>query len=60
MLVDYDPHNIADTMEYYLKNEDKLKEIRQKGLEFAKSTSWETEAEKVKDTLLKGIAEDEK
>ena len=60
VLVDYDPHNIADTMEYYLKNEDKLKEIRQKGLEFAKSTSWETEAEKVKDTLLKGIAEDEK
>ena len=32
--------------------------IRRKGLEFARSTSWEAEAEKVKDAILKGIAED--
>lgn len=60
VLVDYDPHNIADTLEYYLKNEDKLQEIREKGVEFAKATSWEVEAEKVKDALMKGISEDEK
>lgn len=60
ILVDYNPIQIADTLEYYLKHEDKLNEIRQKGLAFAKSTSWEKEAEKVKEALLKGIAEDEK
>lgn len=59
VLVDYNPHHIAETMEYYLMHEDVLNVIRKKGLEFAKSTSWEKEAEKVKDALLKGIAEDE-
>ena len=59
VLVDYNPHHIAETMEYYLTHEDVLNVIRKKGLEFAKSTSWEKEAEKVKDALLKGIAEDE-
>lgn len=60
VLVDFEPYNIAETLEYYLKNDDKLKEIRQKGLAFAQSTSWEIEAAKVKEALLKGIAEDEK
>lgn len=58
VLVDYDPHHIAETLEYYLKHEDELETIRRKGLEFARSTSWEAEAEKVKDAILKGIAED--
>ena len=47
-------------MEYYLKHEEELTVIRKKGLEFAKSTSWEKEALKVKEALLKGIAEDKK
>ena len=60
VLVEYDPRNIADTLEYYLTNPEKLKEIRKKGLEFARSTSWEAEAAKVADALMKGIAEDGK
>lgn len=60
VLVDYDPYDMAETMEYYLKNEDTLKEIREKGLKFAQTTSWEAEAAKVRDALLRGIAEDEK
>lgn len=60
VLVDYDPHEIAKTLEYYLKHEEELSDIRRRGLEFAQSTSWEAEAEKVKEALLKGIAEDEK
>lgn len=59
ILVDYDPVEIADTLEYYLKHEDKLAKIREKGLDFAQSTSWETEADKVKDAILLGLSEDE-
>lgn len=58
ILVDYNPRNIAETLEYYLKHEDELAKIRKNGLEFARSTSWEAEAVKVKEALLKGIAED--
>ena len=36
-----------------------LASIRKKGLEFAKNTSWEREAEKVKEAILRGIHEDE-
>ena len=60
VLVEYEPRNIAETMEYYLKHPDELAEIRSKGLAFAQSTSWEREAEKVRDALLEGIKEDEK
>lgn len=60
ILVDYDPVNIADTLEYYLKNPKELEVIRKKGLEFARKTSWEKEAKKVRDALLKGIKEDGK
>ena len=59
VLIEYDPRNIAETMEYYLTHPDKLAEIRSKGLAFAQSTSWEKEAEKVRDALLGGIKEDE-
>lgn len=58
VLVDYNPRHIADTLEYYLKHEEELAAIRKKGLEFARGTSWEAEAVKVKEALLKGIAED--
>ncbi len=60
VLVDYNPLHIAEKLEYYLKHEEELTVIRKKGLEFAKSTSWEKEALKVKEALLKGIAEDKK
>lgn len=52
VLVEYDPCNIAETMEYYLTHPDKLAEIRSKGLAFAQSTSWEKEAEKVRRCLI--------
>lgn len=59
-MVDFDPLEIADTMEYYLKHPEELKEKSQKGLEFASATSWEKEHEKVYKAILEGIAKDEK
>ena len=60
VLVDYEPIQMAEKMAYYFEHPDELAEIRKKGLEFAASTSWITEAEKVRDALLKGIREDDK
>lgn len=60
ILVDFDPVQIAETMEYYLTHEDDLDLIRNKGVSFAKNTSWETEGYKVLNIILKGIYEDEK
>lgn len=60
ILVDYDPIQIAETMEYYLKHEEELEHIRQKGLEYVQGTSWEREAQKVRDVLLEAIEEDTK
>lgn len=58
ILVDYDPVDIADTIEYYFNNPDKLCEIRKKGFEFVKNTSWEKEADKVKKVIVSAINED--
>lgn len=60
ILVDYDPVQIAETMEYYLKHEDELEIKRKKGLEYVQGTSWEKEAEKVKEVLLEAIEDDSK
>lgn len=60
ILVDYDPINIANVLEFYLENSDKLDVIREKGLLFAQQTSWEKEADKVQMALTNGIEEDEK
>lgn len=60
VLVDYDPVQIADTMEYYFANPDKMQDIRKKGLEYVKDTSWDKEADKVKEVILKAIDEDKK
>ena len=60
IMVDYDPVLMAEKMAYYLKHKDELQKIRQKGLKFAMSTSWEEEAKKVRDALLKGIEADDK
>ncbi|MFQ8704819.1 MAG: hypothetical protein ACLR9T_02055 [Thomasclavelia sp.] len=60
ILVDYEPVSIANTMKYYLDNPTQLELIRKKGLAFAKDTSWLKEGLKVKEAILKGIAEDAK
>lgn len=59
VLVEYSVKDIADKLEYYLTHERELEEIRERGIAFAQSTSWDKEAEKVRDALLKGITEDE-
>lgn len=58
VLVDYDPIEIADTMEYYFNHPEKLAEIRRKGLAFAQTTSWDAEGEKVYNAVVRGIKED--
>ncbi len=60
VLVEFDPNQIADTLEDYLTHPEKLQEIRRKGIAFAQSTSWEREADKVYAAILKGIEEDER
>lgn len=55
ILTSYDPVEIADTMEYYLKNKDKLEEKRRKGMEAVKDTDWGKEAEKVYEFLCRYI-----
>ena len=60
IMVDFEPLEMAEKMAYYFEHPDELSVIRQQGLEFAQSTSWIKEAEKVRDALLKGIEEDDK
>lgn len=60
VMVDFDPVQIADSMEFYLKHPEEMEKIRQKGMDFAAKTSWEKEADKVYQAFLDGIAEDEK
>lgn len=59
VMVDFDPLAIAETVEYYFKNPEQLADIRKKGLQFALSTSWESEIDKVNEFIRKGIKEDE-
>lgn len=59
VMVDFEPNQIADTMEFYLTHPEELERIRQKGIAFAEGTSWEREADKVYEAILKGIREDE-
>lgn len=60
IMVDFDPIAIADKLIYYLEHRDELEIIRKKGLEFAMSTSWDVEAQKVYSAIMRGIEEDEK
>ena len=60
IMVEYEANNIADTMAYYFEHPEELATIRKNGLDFALSTSWEVEAKKVKDAIIKGIEEDGK
>lgn len=60
VMVDFEPLQIAEAMEYYLTHPREREEKRQKGLAFAAATSWEREADKVYEAILEGIEEDEK
>lgn len=57
ILVNYDPREIADKIIYYFKNPVELQKVREKGQAFAKTTSWEREADKVAVMLEAGIKE---
>lgn len=59
VMVDFEVNDVIEKMVYYLEHKDELEEKRRMGLEFAATTSWDTEAQKVKDALLRGISEDE-
>lgn len=58
ILVDYDPIEIANKIEYYYEHITELEEIRKKGMKFAASTSWQKEADKVVEILNNAIEED--
>lgn len=58
ILVPYDVLEIANQLEYYLKNKEQLAAIRENGRKFAQMTDWEKEAEKVFNIIIKGIEED--
>lgn len=60
ILVDFDPVKIADKMEYYFNHRNELEIIRNKGLEFAQTTSWEKEGAKVKNFIIGEIKKHEK
>lgn len=60
VMVDTDPNAIADKVCYYFEHLDELAVIREKGLKFARATSWEAEGEKVRRAIEEGINEDEK
>ena len=60
VMVETDPNAIADTVCYYFEHIDELAIIREKGLNFAHCTCWETEGEKVRKAIEEGINEDEK
>ena len=60
VMVETDPNAIADTVCYYFEHTDELAIIREKGLNFAHCTCWETEGEKVRKAIEEGINEDEK
>lgn len=59
IMVDFEVNDVIEKMVYYLEHKEELEEKRQMGLKFAATTSWDREAQKVKEALLRGISEDE-
>lgn len=59
VMVDFVVEDVVEKLVYYLQHPEQLALKRQKGLEFAATTSWDTEALKVKNAILRGIKEDE-
>lgn len=60
IIIDNDPVHIAETMEHYLLHPEKLKSLREAGLKYAGATNWEDEIEKVYQSVVEGVREDEK
>ena len=58
-MVDFEVNDVIEKMVYYLENKEELEQKRKAGLNFAATTSWDNEAEKVKRAVLRGIKEDE-
>ena len=59
IVVDTDPVHIADQMEHYLNNREKLTALREAGLAFAQRTDWNKETDKVYQVITDCIREDE-
>lgn len=59
IITDTEPIDIVNKMEFYLNNEDALKEKRAKGIAYASNTSWEKEAEKVAVFIRESVKKDE-
>ncbi len=60
IIIDNDPLNIARTLEDYLNHPEKLKALREAGLKFSAATDWDRETDKVYQSIVEGIKEDEK
>ncbi len=60
ILTENDPVDMADKLEYYLNNRDKLEAFRKNGLEFSQKTSWDAEGDKMKEYVIACIEDDSK
>ncbi|MCR5545736.1 MAG: glycosyltransferase family 4 protein [Lachnospiraceae bacterium] len=60
ILVEADPIDMADKMEYYLKHKDELAKLREKAYEEVQQFTWEGEIKKVYDFVTECIEEDKK
>ena len=60
IMIPNDPIGIADTLYEAMKDPERLAKLRKKGLEFAQNyTTWDKEADKVYNYVVKAIKEDE-
>lgn len=59
ILADYDPNDIADKMEFFLKHQNELSKIRETGRKFAESTDWQVEVDKAYEIIYKRIIDSE-
>ncbi|MBR2823424.1 MAG: glycosyltransferase [Clostridia bacterium] len=58
IIIDCDPVHIADALADGLAHPEKLGALRENGIRLARGTDWETEAEKVYRSMVRGVAED--
>lgn len=59
VMVEYDVNDVINKLEYCFNHKEMLEEKRKAGLEFARNTSWDKEAEKVNSAIIRSIKEDE-
>lgn len=60
VMVDFEVNDVVEKLVYYLQHTEELEAKREAGIAFAATTSWDKEAMKVKEAVLRGIKEDEK